>query len=160
MHNTGKGFTLIEIMITVAIVAILASIAYPGYVSQVRKTRRSDATAALLKTAQVLERCYTEYNAYNDTSCPAVDDSDDTKLADGSGSQSDYTSTESGYYTISATTLSATSFTLSATPTPTSDQANDKCGNFTYDHVGRKGVSADVDGDGTAGDADDVKACW
>ncbi len=149
-----SGFTLIEIMITVAIVAILASIAYPGYVSQVRKTRRSDATAALLKTAQVLERCYTEYNAYDDTGCPAVQD-------DGSGGSelaSDYTSTESGYYILSAASLSPNAFTLTATPT--GDQANDKCGNFTYDHVGRKGVSADVDGDGTAGDADDVKACW
>ncbi len=157
MHNTGKGFTLIEIMITVAIVAILASIAYPGYVSQVRKTRRSDAKAALLKTAQVLERCYTEYNAYDDTGCPAVQD-------DGSGGSelaSDYTSTESSYYILSAASLSPNAFTLTATPT--GDQANDKCGNFTYDHVGRKGVSADVDGDGTAGhaaDPDDVKACW
>jgi len=153
MHNTGKGFTLIEIMITVAIVAILASIAYPGYVSQVRKTRRSDAVAALLKTAQVLERCYTEYNFYDDTGCPAVQD-------DGSGGSelaSDYTSTENGYYILSAA-LSPNAFTLTATPT--GDQANDKCGNFTYDHVGRKGVSADVDGDGTAGDANDVKACW
>ncbi len=148
----NRGFTLIEIMITVAIVAILAAIAYPSYIDQVRKTRRSDAQAALMKTAQVLERCYTEYNAYNDTDCPAVDDSDNTKLASG------YTSTENGYYTLSATALSANAFTLAATPS--GDQANDQCGNLTYDHIGRKGVSADVDGDGTAGDSDDVKACW
>jgi len=151
--NNNGGFTLTEVIISLAIVSILASIAYPAYLGQVRKTRRSDAKAALLKTAQVLERCYTEYNAYDDTGCPAVQD-------DGSGGSelaSDYTSTENGYYTLSAD-LSDNAFTLTATPT--GDQANDKCGNFTYDHVGRKGVSADVDGDGTAGDADDVKACW
>jgi len=144
-----KGFTLIEIMITVAIVAILAAIAYPSYLEQVRKTRRSDAIAALLKTAQVLERCYTEHNAYNDTDCPAV--------ATGGSLDSAYTSTAEGFYTVSAT-LTANAFTLRANPT--GDQANDKCGYLTYDHVGKKGVEKDVDGDGTAGDADDVKDCW
>ncbi len=149
--SANNGFTLIEIMITVAIVAILAAIAYPSYLEQVRKTRRSDAVAALLKTAQVLERCYTEYNAYDDTDCPAV-------AAGGSSLASAYTSTAEGFYTLSATALSATSFKLKATPT--GDQVKDKCGYLTYDHVGKKGVEKDVDGDGTAGDADDVKACW
>ncbi|BCX88537.1 type IV pilus assembly protein PilE [Methylomarinovum tepidoasis] len=127
-----KGFTLIELMIAVAIAAILAAIAYPSYLEQVRKSRRSDAIAALLKTAQVLERCYTEYNAYNDTSCPAVDDSDNTKLATA------YTGTDEGYYTLSATTLTATAFTLQAAPQ--NDQANDKCGKLTFDHIGQKGI--------------------
>ncbi len=148
----ATGFTLLELMITVAIISILAAIAYPSYLDQVRKTRRSDAVAALLKTAQVLERCYTEYNAYNNTSCPAVDDADDSKLA------SAYTSTDEGYYTLSATVLDASAFTLRAVPN--GDQANDKCHTLTYNHIGSKGVSQDVDGDGTAGDKDDIKACW
>lgn len=147
--TSSSGFTLIEIMIAAAIVAILAAIAYPGYIEQVRKTRRSDAQAALLKTAQILERCYTEFNAYDDSDCPAVS---------GGSLASAYTSTENGYYTLSATTLNATAFTLQATPTGA--QAGDPCGSLTYDHIGRKGVSADVDGDGTAGDDDDINACW
>jgi len=148
--SANNGFTLIEIMITVAIVAILAAIAYPSYLDQVRKTRRSDAIAALLKTAQVLERCYTEYNAYNDTNCPAV-------AAGGSSLASAYTSTAEGFYNISAT-LTDNAFTLQANPT--GDQLQDKCGYLTYDHVGKKGVEKDANGDGTAGDADDVKDCW
>ncbi len=150
--KTATGFTLLELMITVAIIAILAAIAYPGYLDQVRKTRRSDAVAALLKTAQVLERCYTEYNAYDNTSCPAVDDSDGTKLA------SVYASTDEGYYTLGATVLNASAFTLQAIPN--GDQANDKCRTLTYNHIGIKGVSQDVDGDGAVGDRDDIRACW
>ncbi len=126
-----RGFTLTEVVITVAIVAILASIAYPTYTEQMRKTRRSDAKAALMKTAQILERCYTEYNAYNDTNCPV--------LADATTLASDYTSSEQNYYTISVSGLTATAFTLQAAPTGL--QASDKCGTFTYDHVGSKGIA-------------------
>ncbi|BCX81041.1 type IV pilus assembly protein PilE [Methylomarinovum caldicuralii] len=129
---TNRGFTLIELMLAVAIAAILAAIAYPSYLEQVRKSRRSDAIAALLKTAQVLERCYTEYSAYNDTGCAAVDDSDNTKLATA------YTSTDEGYYTISALGLTSTAFNLQAAPQ--NDQANDKCGKLTFNHIGQKGI--------------------
>jgi len=131
---TQRGFTLIELMITVAILAIVAAIAYPAYTSQVRKTQRADAKAALMRTAQVLERCYTEFNAYNDSNCPAVDNTDNTKLATA------YTTTENGYYTLSATTLTATAFTLQATRNANGPQKNDKCGDFTFNHIGATGV--------------------
>jgi type IV pilus assembly protein PilE len=58
--RTWNGFTLIEIMIVVAIVAILAAIAYPSYQDSVRKSRRADARAVLLEAAQFMERQYTE----------------------------------------------------------------------------------------------------
>lgn len=145
------GFTLIELMIVVVIVAILAAIAYPNYIEQVRKTRRSDAQAALMTVGQALERCYTEYNAYNHTNCALIDSS-------GSALASQYATTGEQYYTLSLDTLDSSTFILRATPI--GDQINDKCGYLTYDHVGRKGVEKDVNGDGTAGDIEDVRSCW
>lgn len=70
IHN-GSGFTLIELMITVAIVGILASIALPSYDSYIKRANRLDAKSALLENAQFLERNYTENNKYNLTSSGA-----------------------------------------------------------------------------------------
>ena len=63
MKNT-RGFTLIELMITVAIVGILASIAYPAYTEAVLKGRRAQARTALLELAQQQERYMTQFNCY------------------------------------------------------------------------------------------------
>jgi len=51
-----SGFTLIELMIAVAVVAILATIAYPSYLESVRKTRRAEAMKALAQVQQAQER--------------------------------------------------------------------------------------------------------
>lgn len=63
-RHTDNGFTLIEVMIVVAIVAILAAVAFPSYQEQVRKSRRGEAKAALLKTMQAQEKYYTQFNRY------------------------------------------------------------------------------------------------
>ena len=68
-QTTQTGFTLIELLIAVAIVALLAAIAVPAYTGYVEKARRSDATTGLTKIAAELERCYTQFSAYNNAGC-------------------------------------------------------------------------------------------
>ena len=59
-----RGFTLIELMITVAVVGILAAIAYPAYTNQIAKGRRAECRAGLYQAMQQQERYYTQFNAY------------------------------------------------------------------------------------------------
>lgn len=63
-HATARGFTLIELMITVAIVAVLGAVAYPSYQESVRKSRRAEARVALMEVLQQQERYMTQYNSY------------------------------------------------------------------------------------------------
>ncbi|WP_339668889.1 type IV pilin protein [Dasania marina] len=64
-NRPTKGFTLIELMIVVAIVAILAAIALPSYQNSVQKSRRSDAKAALEIAATAQERWFFQHNGYS-----------------------------------------------------------------------------------------------
>lgn len=131
MQHKTRGFTLIELMITIVIVSILTAVALPAYFDSVRKTQRSDAKIKLSETAQTLERCFTEFNAYNNTACPVV----------GTGPAISETSDE-GYYTITNTALTATTFTLTATPVVGGPQASDaKCTTLTLAHTGAKGAT-------------------
>lgn len=62
--NLQKGFTLIELMIVVAIVAILAAVAYPSYQDSITKAKRAEGRAALMEIMQQQERYYTQNNTY------------------------------------------------------------------------------------------------
>lgn len=134
-RTPAAGFTLIELMITVAVIGLLTAVAYPSYLTQIKKSHRSDAKAALLGMAQSLERYYSEHASYVGATL---------------GSGGVYVGTSaSGYYTLTLGSLTASGFSASATPAGA--QVGDDCGNFTYDQTGTKGVSG-----GTLA----ATACW
>jgi len=137
MLNT-KGFTLLELMITVAIVGILAGIAYPSYQDSVRESRRADAKGALLGFANAMERYFTENNSYlgagttnNNTGAPTIFSA--TSPVNGA----------TAYYNLTIDEISTTTYTLKATPTGA--QSSDKCGTLTLKQTGvRAGVKDGV----------------
>ncbi|WP_444920982.1 type IV pilin protein [Microbulbifer sp. CnH-101-G] len=129
--SNNRGFTLIELMIVVAIVGIIAGIAYPSYMESVRKSNRAEAKVFLNDTAQRLQRCFTAYSAYNDDNCSVAGDISGGNSLD----------TENGYYSITGV-LTATTFTLSAKPVSTSMQGGDSgCTDFTLNQAGVKNAS-------------------
>lgn len=75
-HHSAKGsaagFSLVELLVVVAIVGILAAVAYPSYQEQIRSGRRAEAQSELMRLAQFMERLYTEHGCYNpDEDCSA-----------------------------------------------------------------------------------------
>ena len=129
-----KAFTLIEVMIVVAIIGILAAIAYPSYQQHIIKTRRASATACLVELAQFMERYYTTRMSYTGATLPA------TSCRTDLGS----------YYVFSfPAAITATTFSIQAAPQG-SQTGDTRCGNLGIDHVGNKTES----GTGSVSD------CW
>lgn len=138
MKPLNLGFTLIELMIVVAIIAILASIAYPSYVDSTRTANRSSAQADLMQLASFMERNFSEANRYDqDSSGTAIN------TAALPFDQIPRTGVATYNYTIAfsstAPCTTATCFTLTATPA--GGQAADSCGNLTYTQAGVKSAS-------------------
>ena len=130
----ASGFTLIELMVVVAIVAILASIAFPNYQDSLRKSRRADAQAVLLQSAQWMERFYTENNRYDQniaTSAVVV-----TVVFASSGLTQAPIEGARKYYNISISPSAQDGFTLNAVPIVADD-----CGTFTLTQTGAKNVT-------------------
>ena len=132
-----SGFTLIELMITVAVLGVLAAVAFPSYQQYIERSRRTDGKAALLRTAQWLERAASVSGSYLDGAGAARD-----------LSAAGLASSEAGHYAISYSGVpTATAFTLQAQPNNWTDSL---CGTLTVTQGGVKGES------GTATVAD----CW
>lgn len=130
-----RGFTLVEVMIAVAVIGILTAVALPSYRQHVANSRRADARAAILSLAQLMERWYTERGTYVGATV---------------GASGIYPSASpQGYYTMSISAQDATTFTISAAPAGA--QTGDACGSYTYTQAGTRGVS---------GGSRTVAQCW
>ncbi|MEH6911052.1 MAG: type IV pilin protein [Oceanicoccus sp.] len=133
------GFTLVELLVALAIVGILAAIAIPNYQSSVQKSRRADGKVALTQAATLQEQWFFQFNVYTD---------DVTNLG---SSGATLTSPEGNYTITAATANSGSEFTLTATATGT--QLDDsRCRELSLAHTGQK-TSRDSGG-GTSTD------CW
>ena len=108
----GRGFTLIELMITVAIIGIIATIAYPSYQDHVMRTRRADAKTALLTLQQAQEKFRANCIEYADNLVTAGNRVCNTGTSTFSVEHGDESS--QGFYDLS-TTGTATTYTITAT---------------------------------------------
>lgn len=134
-----RGFTLVELMIVVAVVAILAAFAYPLYTEQVAKSRRSEAIQNLTDFTLRQER-WRANNATYATCAQLYNTAAGCTLAEGL----------SDHYTLDYDAAAPTGTTYSATATPKGAQTGDRCGTYTFAMLnGRveKSVSGDADCD-------------
>lgn len=128
------GFTLIELMIVVAIVGILAAVAYPSYQEHVRKARRADAQTALLELGQFMERYYTANGTYVGAALPF-----DEAPKDGA----------TKFYDLSFSAgPTATTYTLQAAVKGA--MAGDACGSLRIANTGAKTKTGSAD----------ISLCW
>lgn len=124
--RVARGFTLIELMITVVIIGILASVAFPAYQQWVLRAARAEAQAILLEQAQFMERYFTTNGTYADA--PLL--SNVAPKAGGGTTR----------YNIDLD-ADATTYTVQAVPTGP-QTADTTCGTLTVDHTGATGANA------------------
>ena len=137
---TSRGFSLIELMIAIAILGLLTTMAVNSYQGSVLKARRADAKADLMELAQLLERNYTEANSFS------------TNISGNPVALPWTVSPQQGtvvYYNLQFTSPAAQSYILQAVPVD--PQTKDtRCMTLSLDETGKK----DRTGDGT------VAECW
>jgi type IV pilus assembly protein PilE len=141
-----RGFTLIELMIVVAVVGVLALVALPAYQDSVRKSRRADAMAGLTRWQQLQERFRGNQPAYASAaaSMPGAPSSDSPE----------------SHYTLSIDNAGSASYTMSATAKSTSPQfADTKCRKLTVTMNNGAITTKSFDA-GNAEDTTNVNRCW
>jgi len=132
-HRRSIGFTLLEMMVVVAVFGILATIAIPYYIGDVHKGQRADATTSLRDLANRLERYYSDNNTYATATIGAGVTATDVLPASAS---------KQGYYTLSFSSQSATAYVIKATRVSSGPLAGDtECGDFSLSSTDVRSVT-------------------
>ena len=124
IKRPAKGFTLIEMLIVVAMVAILAAVAIPNYRDYIKKSRRSEAQSYLLSVAARQQQFLVDTRAY-------------ATLATLTAALP-VPANVSAAYTVTMPDPAGTPPTFTVTATPKTDQASEKCGTLTINQTGTK----------------------
>lgn len=129
----GRGFTLIELMITVAVIAILAAVGYPSYLDYLRKGRRADAQSFMHEVAAKQQHFLIDRRAFSDSI---------TNAPGAGGLGLTIPANVSDHYTVTLATDNAVAPpTFTVTATPAGSQAYEKCGTLTVNQAGVKTAS-------------------
>jgi len=130
-RQRSHGFTLVELMIVVAIVAILAAIALPSYLKQIQQSRRTSAKTALLDVSSREERYYAVNNSYTTLANLGYTNA----IGNGATSYLQIPSATEDYYNVSVT-VGEPSSSYTVTAAPTGAQSSDACGTYTLTGLG------------------------
>ncbi len=135
-QTRSNGFTLLEMLIVVAIMGVLTSIALPAYQNSVRRSARAEAKTELLQVASDQERYFSNFNTYVDDATPL-----NSPVVAGRDR-----TTQNGFYAISVSACGAGTIATCflATATAQNDQTADTCTTLTYSDTGARGATGDT----------------
>jgi type IV pilus assembly protein PilE len=139
----GAGFTLIELMITIAVVAILATLASVSYRSQVVRTNRTEAKMALLRVQTGQEKFFLQNHRYADVAELAKTPPEGLGIP---------ITTEHGYYSVTLSSADDVSYTATASAAG-SQRSDEECASFSIDNTGKRTAASSAAADMTT-------TCW